>query len=586
MPCCAALIAACHVEPHERAPRARRGHDGDALRIAIEAMPARLDPRFALDAYASQVGSLVFASLARMGADGRHLPYLATAWRCDDGLECTFTLRSDMRFHDGRPVTAADVKATYDALLDPALGSPRRATLESIASVQAPAPGRVTFRLHRPDAAFMEATLLAVLPADLAGRRHLAVDELVGSGPYRLAAVRDDELVRLEAFTGFAPFEPAIATIELRVVPDGMMRALELVAGEIDLVQNAVDPDTTDWLARRGAGLDVLRGPSSNFQYLGMNLEHPALSDVLVRRAIAHAIDREAIVEHLLQGQAVAASGLLPPGHWAFTGRLRDHPYDPARARRLLDRAGLHDPDGAGPAPRLTLSYKTTTAELRRRIAEAIASQLDEVGIRLEVLSYEWGTFFADVRGGNFHLYSLQWVGITDPDIFRQVFHTAMIPPAGNNRGRFRDARMDRLTERGRATLDRERRARIYRRVQRLAARRLPYIPLWWPDRIVIATAALEGFEPHPGGDLFGLALGRLGGGRDRERSRTGGGTVAADEISERQRVEGLVARGADRAEQLANAAVEGGRLAGLGCWDASTQDVEHTGHRDTVRSD
>lgn len=473
-------------------------------------MPSSLDPRFALDAYASRIGSLVFASLVRIGADGRYLPYLASDWRCSDALTCTFSLRSDLHFHDGQPITAGDVKATYDALLDPALGSPRRAMLESIGSVEAPTPDLLIFHLRRPDGAFLEAATMAVLPAGLARAVRIGPEALVGSGPYRLSEVLNDEFVRLDAFAEFALVTPNIPRIELRIVPDGMMRALELVAGEIDFVQNAIDPDTVEWLVANMPSLQVLRTHSSNFQYLGMNLGHRALSDLRVRRAIAHAIDRVSIVEHLLASQAVPASGLMPPGHWSFTDRVREHGYDPARARRILDRAGFRDPDGPGPAPRFTLSYKTTTVELRRRIAEAIAAQLAEVGIRLEILSYEWGTFFADIRRGNFDLYSLQWVGITDPDLYRQAFHSEMTPPNGSNRGGFHNARMDGLTDRGRVTLDRGRRARIYKRVQRLAARRLPYIPLWWPERIVIATNALEGFEPHPGGELYGLAHARL----------------------------------------------------------------------------
>jgi peptide/nickel transport system substrate-binding protein len=156
------------------------------------------------------------------------------------------------------------------------------------------------------------------------------------------------------------------------------------------------------------------------------------------------------------------------------------------------------------------LSYKTTTNELRRRIAAALAAQLARVGIDLEVLTYEWGTFFADVRSGSFHLYSLEWVGIADPDIYRQVFHSTMIPPNGNNRGRYRDGKIDRWTHRARKELDRERRKRLYARVQRRTAKTLPYIPLWWPARVVVANRRLLDFAPAPSGDLFGLTTARI----------------------------------------------------------------------------
>ncbi len=480
------------------------------LRVAFETMPARLDPRFAVDAYASRVASLVHVSLVRSGGDGSYVPYLAESWLCPDDSRCRFRLRKDLTFHDGRPITAGDVKATYEAILDPALGSPRRGMLASIAGIETPDPHTVIFVLNRRDAAFMEAATLAILPANQAAEREIEPLELMGSGPYRLLSLHPGERAVLEAYSDFVPHAPEISRIELRSVPDGTMRALELVAGEVDLVQNAIDPDTIAWLERCAPHLTVTRSASSNFQYLGMNLAHPVLSDIRVRRAIAYAIDREAIVENLLVSQAATATGLLPPDHWAYSGRVRDYPYDPERARRLLDEAGLFDPDGDGPEPRITLSYKTTTVELRRRIAEAIASQLEAVGIRLEILSYEWGTFFEDIRTGNFQIYSLQWVGIVEPDIYRQVFHSRMTPPRGNNRGRYRDEQMDTLTERGARTTAHGRRKRIYGRVQRRAANTLPYIPLWWPQRIVIAADHLKGFKPHPAGDLHGLAAASL----------------------------------------------------------------------------
>lgn len=480
------------------------------LRVAFETMPARLDPRFAVDAYASRVASLVHVSLVRSGGDGGYVPFLADSWHCRQALRCSFRLRKDLTFHDGRPITASDVKATYEAVLDPSLGSPRRGMLASIDTIETPDAHTVDFTLKQRDAAFMEAATLAILPADQAAEKEIEPMALTGSGPYRITSLHAGERIILEAYPGYASQSPQIPQIELRSVPDGTMRALELVAGEVDLVQNAIDPDTTAWLERCASHLVVSRSASSNFQYLGMNLAHPVLSDIRVRRAIAYAIDREAIVENLLVSQAATATGLLPPDHWAYSERVRDYPYDPERSRRLLDEAGLFDPDGDGPEPRMTLSYKTTTVELRRRIAEAIASQLEAVGIHLEILSYEWGTFFEDIRTGNFQLYSLQWVGIVEPDLYRQVFHSGMTPPRGNNRGRYRDEQMDTLTERGARATARGRRKRIYGRVQRRAAKTLPYIPLWWPQRIVIAADHLKGFKPHPAGDLHGLAAASL----------------------------------------------------------------------------
>src|SRR6185503_1430855 len=187
--------------------------------------------------------------------------------------------------------------------------------------------------------------------------------------------------------------------------------------------------------------------------------------------------------------------GVPRPGgrdHWAFAPTRRAAP-SPRRARRLLDRAGLVDPDGPGPSSRFRIVYKTSNQPARRRLAEALQSQLGQVGIALDVRTYEWGTLFADVRSGNFEMAAMTWVGVADPDLYRLAYHSAMRPPAGLNRGGYASRTMDRLTERGRRTLDPDSRRAIYARVQRWAARDLPALPLWWEDRVVVTTDRLRG---------------------------------------------------------------------------------------------
>ncbi len=300
----------------------------------------------------------------------------------------------------------------------------------------------------------------------------------------------------------YIPHPPRLEQVIFKIVPDGTVRALELKKGVLHFVQNDIEPDVVPWLQEK-AGLEVLRYPGTSFQYLGMNLRDPRLQDRRVRQAIAVAIDREAIIRHLLKGLALPATGLLSPGHWAYEPDVQTHPHDPAKARALLDEAGYPDPDGSGPLPRFRLSYKTTTVDLRRRIAEAFQEQLAQVGIALDIRTYEWGTFYADIRKGNFHLYSLAWVGINDPDIYYSVFHSQMSPPQGNNRGFYAHPRIDALTEAGRRAMDIHERKRIYSKVQKLVAEDLPYIPLWWATNVVVKDKRVKGFVPYPNGDLF-----------------------------------------------------------------------------------
>jgi peptide/nickel transport system substrate-binding protein len=248
-----------------------------------------------------------------------------------------------------------------------------------------------------------------------------------------------------------------------------------------------------------------MTSPGTTFQYIGINLRDPRLADVRVRRAIAHAIDRNAIVETILKGLATVATGLLPPTHWAYDSHVPTYAYNPKRAKQLLDHAGYPDPGGGETGVRFHLSYKTTTVELRRRIAEVLQEQLAQVGIALDIRSYEWATFYNDIRKGNFELYSLAWVGIEDPDIYYQTCHSSQTPPLGNNRGSFAEETIDQLTEAARHTSDVEERRRLYAEVQRRVAQLLPAIPLWWTTNVAAMNRRLQGYEIQPNASYISL---------------------------------------------------------------------------------
>jgi peptide/nickel transport system substrate-binding protein len=471
--------------------------------IAFESEPQSLDPRFGLDAASSRLADLLQAGLTRADAHADRVADLASAWRFTDDTTLELTLRPDARFSDGTPVTASDVVATYDALRDPAGGSPRAASLQSLQTVTAPSADRVIMRLAHPDPTFLDATGFAIVPA--ADARAPGLPR--GAGPYRLVRHEVGTLIELAPNDRYYDGPPAIRRILVRIIPDPVVRLLELRRGNVHFLEELLEPELLAWAARL-PGIVVRTSPGSSVAYLGLNLRDGRLARRRVRRAIACALDRPALVRTVLGGQARPASGLLPPEHWAFAPATMPRP-DPERARRLLDRAGYPDPDGPGPASRFRIVYKTTGLPARRRLAEAIQAQLARVGIRLDVRMSNWGTLFADVRTGNFEMVSMAWVGITEPDIYYLAFDSRMTPPAGSNRGFFADPVTDRLVEAARRTPGRTRRARLYARVQRRLAQELPIVPLWWEDRIVVQSARLHGFVPDPSGSLRGLAAAR-----------------------------------------------------------------------------
>lgn len=475
------------------------------IAVGLDNGPLTLDPRFATDATAAQIDDLLFDGLTRLDDQSRRLPHLAASWETPDPQTYVFHLHDGFHFPDGKPLTAADVKATYDSVLQGGTQSPKQQSMEPIGQVEVLDPLTVCFHLRHPFAPFLDATGLGILSAQqVASSPTKPLPHPVGSGPFRLMELQPDERVLVARNATYPLGPPRLAGIDFRVVPDAVTRLLELKRGTLDLVQNGIEPDVLDWL-RQQPSITVVTRPGTTFQYLGMNLRDPKLADVRVRYAIAHAIDRDAITTTILKGLGTPATGLLAPTHWAYAARVPTYPYNPKRAKRLLDRAGYPDPDGDGPLPRFRLSYKTTTVELRRRIAEVLQEQLAQVGIALDIRSYEWATFYNDIKRGDFQLYSLAWVGIEDPDIYYLAYHSSQTPPQGNNRGYFHEETVDQLTEAARRTLDDGERRRLYAEVQRRVAQLLPVIPLWWTTNVAAMNRRLQGFELRPNASYVSL---------------------------------------------------------------------------------
>jgi peptide/nickel transport system substrate-binding protein len=472
------------------------------LTVALETTPRTLDPRLATDASSVHTLDLILDALYRIDRSGRPVPALAARGRYTSPTTFRVELRTDVYFQDGAPLRPDDVVASFRSVLAPETGSPLRQELEAIDDVRAEGERAVVFELERPFAPLVyKLAALSILPERLASSPD-PVEKPIGTGPYRLVRFVRGERVELEAHPRYRDEPPRTERVSLEVVPNAATRLLELLKGSVHLAVNALPPNLVGSLERR-EGIRIAYGPGSSTTYLGFNLEHDALSDRRVRRAIAHALDRAAIIRALLAGHARPAAALLPPRHWARPALGPGPVHDPALARKLLDEAGFRE---TGDGPRLRLSYKTSTDRLRRQIGEVIASQLADVGIEIEPRSLEWGTFYSDVKAGNFHTYTLKWVGLFDPDIFFYLFHSSSIPPAGANRGRFRDAEVDRWIEESRLELDPRRRREFYGRIERALADALPYVFLWHEDDIAAMSARLEGFVLEPGGGLRGVA--------------------------------------------------------------------------------
>ncbi len=440
--------------------------------FAIATAPVSLHPFLASDATSERINALLYKPLVEFDQAQRPLPG-QIEWIERSPTHYSLKLRTGIApFSNGTLPTLHDVRQTLrQASSDPR--SPHAATLAHIHSLSLPDGQHLDVRLSRPDPRFAEKLHLGLAPAEKLEDDSLMRDP-IGNGAFVLQNWDAQNNLVLRRRDG--------QSLRFEVVPDPTMRALKLMRGEVHLLQNDLPFELYPLLEER-PGVELQSNPGSTFAYLGFNLEDEITGDPRVREAIAHAVDREAIVKYLFQGRAEIANTLLRPEHWAAHDNLPVYAFDPQRAKDLLEELGYSK------TMPLVLSYKTSTDPFRLRIAAALQAQLKDVGIKLDIQSYEWGTFFGDIKAGRFQTYSLSWVGIRSPDIFRYVYHSDSFPPNGANRGRYRSSEIDALIDEADA-LPSEQAAAIYRRVQKQIHQDLVYIPLWHENNLLLTKDA------------------------------------------------------------------------------------------------
>ncbi|MFC1855586.1 ABC transporter substrate-binding protein [Thermodesulfobacteriota bacterium] len=478
--------------------------NGDnSIVVALDGNPTNLDPRYATDAYSSRITPLVYTPLFQLNKNSELEPVLCTEYEQVDDVTYIFKLKKGITFHRGEPFTARDVKYTYEYIMDKDNKSPHFGSFDKIDKIEIIDDYTIKIKLKEPFISFMLTTTRGIVPFGY--DKDKLENEPNGCGAFSIEEFLPGEKIVLKANESYFEGRPNLDYAIFKVIENSTTRMLELKKGSVDLMLNSVPAYAVKFVERM-EGIDVITEPGITFQYIGYNLTSPKLRDVRVREAVSHAIDRDEIIKFSLKGLAIKAGGMiLAPSNWAYEPDVKKYGYNIEKAKKLLDEAGYKDPDGTGPRPRLHLTFKTSKSKEANEIAQIYRAQLQKVGIDLEVLSYEWGTFFGDVKSGNFEIYSLRWIGIVDPDIFYYVFHTASFPPAGANRNLYKNPIMDDLIEQSRREQDKKKRKELYSYIQRIAAEDIIYTPLWYVKNVVAINKKFKGFIIYPGGQYTSL---------------------------------------------------------------------------------
>jgi peptide/nickel transport system substrate-binding protein len=475
-----------------------RQSTANTVTVLVESSPTNLDPRVGVDAQSERIDSLIFDSLVRKDEHFELQPWLAESWQTPDPLTYIFHLRGGVHFQDGRPLTSADVKYTLDTILDGKIVSVKANAYQTIARSDAPDAQTVVIHLKKPDPALLWNLSdggFGVVPAG-SGRDFW--QHPIGSGPFAFVSQEQDKDVVLKrAPASWQPL-PSIESLRFAVVPDATTRALELQKGSADAVINALPADMV-YAMRRDSNLQIDSGPGTTLVYLIFNTRDAVLRDPRVRNAVALAINRPLIIHSLYRDQARVAESVLPPEHWAWSGDVERHNYDPAAANASLDSAGYsRKADGY----RFHLGMKTSTDESSRLLAMVVQQQLASVGIALDVRSFEFATFYSDISRGTFQLAPSRWIGGNEaPDIFRYSFAKASFPPHGANRGFYENPQIDQLLTDAASTPDRPRQQADYDQVQKILAKDMPTINLWYLDTVLVHNRRLQNLHLSPSGN-------------------------------------------------------------------------------------
>jgi peptide/nickel transport system substrate-binding protein len=485
--------------------------------IALSDKISTLDPIGSptVDVASERIRALIFNSLVKKNEKFDYVPDLASdIKRAEDGLSYTFTLRDGVTFHDGKPLTSADVKYTIDAILASSSGKAAsffEGSGESkkglLTGVEAPDPRTVIIRLSRPWLGLLSNLVaIGIVPKDSADSQKTRP---LGSGPFKFISYDTaQQTISLEANTNYWEGAPAIAALRVRVIEDGNALQAELRSGSVTIapLPTNLTPDAIKSL-EQDSKLQVMQFTGANIVYLGFNVQTPPLDNLKLRQAIAYAIDRETIIRDLILGQAKVAHSILPEDSWAYSPGQK-YAFDPARAKQLLDEAGLRDPDGDGPQMRLKspIKFKISSSSVAtRQYVDVIRDYLKKVGLPVDIETMETNTLLEQLRLGEFQMTTSRWVGGNqDPIFLKDLFHSSEIPSqqrASRNRSRYKNPELDRILDEAVNTPDREKALGLYRQAQEIISRDLPMLPLWYPANMNVASKSVGNIKIDGSGD-------------------------------------------------------------------------------------
>lgn len=493
----------------------RRGGGNGVVTIALSEKFTTLDTNSASTSTAvdERVRSLIHNSLVKKNDKFEYVGELAKDIKIgDDNLSVTFILQDNVKFHNGKLFTSADAKYTIESLMQaggyksanffdvtPNPKDDKNPTKESrLTALETPDAATLIVKVKRPSLINQLLADLVAIPIYPEGSLEQQKTSPIGTGAFKFVRFEQmNNFVELEGNPDYWEGAPNVQKLNVKSVTDSNSLQNELQAGTVDIAPNPTNfsADTFNTL-KQAPNLHVVQSDGSNVRYIGFNLQASSVNDIKLRQAIAYAINREKIIDELLDDQARIAHSIIPPESWAYAENVK-YNFDPAKAKQLLQESGYKGEP-------VKLSFLSGSSAVKQ-YAEVIQSMLKDVGINVELENAENQTFLEQLAKGQFQMSTSIWAGGNqDPIFLRDLFASSETPEkkkGGRNRSRYINAEFDKIVEEAVLSLDKTTAKDLYTKAQDVAANDLPIFPLWYPSNMVIATKRIGNIQINASGD-------------------------------------------------------------------------------------
>jgi peptide/nickel transport system substrate-binding protein len=458
------------------------------------------------DAAADRVRNLMFNSLVKKNEKFEYVGELGDYKIGADNLSLTFTLKDNIKFHNGKVLTSADVKSTFDSLFQ-ANGYKAGSFFDTvdgkkqphITAIETPDTKTIIFKVQRPVLINQTLSNLVAIPIIPEGTLEQQKTAPIGTGPFKFIKFdQANNIVELAANADYFEGSPKFPLLNVKTVSDANAMQAELQSGRIDIVPNPtnISADTFNSLSKN-PNLQVIPSAGSNVRYIGFNVSQAPLNNVKLRQAIAYAIDREKLVKDLLSGQAKIANSILPDGSWAFSAKTK-YTFDLAKAKQLIQESGYKGE---------IIKFKVAAGnQAVSQYSQVIQESLKTVGVNVEIETLENNVMIDQVKKGQFQMTTLIWIGGNqDPIFLRDLYDSAESTEkkeTGRNRSRYANKEVDELVRIAVDTFDKTKAAELYGKVQDIVATELPLLPLWYPSNMVITSKRIGNVNINQSGDF------------------------------------------------------------------------------------